>query len=176
MATPSAALARPATSEYAPYYEMYVSLVPEGDMVSTLDQQFAATFKILSGLDESKGNYRYAEGKWSIKELLGHVIDGERVFSYRAMRFARNDQTPLPGFEQDDYVRAADFDARSLADLIEEFTAVRRASIALFKSLREEDWTRRGTASNNPVSVRGLAYIVAGHEAHHIAVLQSKYL
>jgi len=111
-----------------------------------------------------------------VKELLGHVIDSERIFSYRALSFARNDKTPLPGYEQDDYVRDADFDSRNLADMAEEFATVRRATIQLFRPLNETEWLRHGKANENGVSVRALAYIIAGHELHHMGVLRSRYL
>ena len=176
MATAKAAITRPASGEYAPYYEKYIALVPEGDIVATLGQQLDATLELLEGIDEAQANKRYAADKWSIKEVVGHLIDSERVFVYRAMRFARNDQTPLPGFEQDDYVRHAKFDDRQLAYLAQEFEYVRRGTIQLLGSLSEEAWTRRGTANDNEVSVRALAYIMAGHEAHHVQVLKTKYL
>ena len=176
MATAKAAITRPVGGEYAPYYEKYIALVPEGDIVATLGQQLETTLELLEGIDESQANKRYAADKWSIKEVVGHLIDSERVFVYRAMRFARNDQTPLPGFEQDDYVRHAKFDDRQLAYLAQEFEYVRRGTIQLFKSLSDEAWARRGTANDNEVSVRALAYIMAGHEAHHVQVLKTKYL
>ena len=176
MATAKAAIARPASGEYAPYYEKYIALVPEGDIVETLVQQLYSTLRLLRSIEEAQANKRYAPGKWSIKEVVGHLIDSERVFVYRAMRFARNDKTPLPGFEQDDYVRSANFDDRQLADLAQEFEYVRQSTVQLFKSLSEEAWSRRGAANDNEVSVRALAYIMAGHEAHHIGVLKSLYL
>jgi uncharacterized damage-inducible protein DinB len=111
-----------------------------------------------------------------VKELLGHLIDSERIFSYRALRFARNDQTPLPGYEQNDYVRNADFDNRDLGEMAEEFATVRRATVQLFRPLNETEWMRRGKANENDVSVRALAYIIAGHELHHMEVLRTRYL
>ena len=176
MATPTAGNTRPASGEYAPAYERYVSLVPEGDIVTTLKQQLESTLALLRGIDEPQANKRYAPGKWSIKELVGHLIDSERIFAYRALRFARNDQTPLSGFEQDDYVRSASFDDRSLADLTNEFEHVRRANISLFASLDPEAYSRRGPANEVEISVRALAYIMAGHETHHMQVLNSRYL
>jgi uncharacterized damage-inducible protein DinB len=145
-------------------------------VVAALQDQPRDTLALLSTLSEEQGDYRYAPDKWSIKEMLGHLIDAERVFAYRALRFARNDGTPLASFEQDDYVRAGGFDDRRLADLIEEFVAVRRATVWLFRQLSAEAWMRRGVASGNPVSVRALAYIIAGHELHHRRVLREKYL
>ncbi len=167
---------RPDASEYASYYEKYVSLVPEGEIVATLSHQLDETLSTLRGLTEAQANSRYAPGKWSVKELIGHVIDGERIFGHRAFRFARNDQAPLPGFEQDDYVRAANFDNRQLSDLADEFEHVRRANLFVLRSLDNEAWLRRGTASEAEVSVRALAYIMAGHETHHLRILRERYL
>jgi len=170
------AISSPDPSEYAPYYGKYITLVGGNDVVAALEDQPRQTLALLSTLNEEQGDYRYAPDKWSIKEMLGHVIDAERVFSYRALRFARNDRTPLASFEQDDYVRSGDFGDRRLADLIEEFVCVRRATVWLFRTLSPEAWMRRGIASDNQVSVRAVAYIVAGHELHHRRVLQEKYL
>jgi hypothetical protein len=170
------AFARPAQNEYAEYYEKYTSKVPDGNIVEILENQIASTVNLLRGLSEEKALYRYAPDKWSIKEVLGHIIDAERIFAYRALRIARNDQTPLPGFEQDGYVPAGNFDARTLADLLDEFECVRRSTLYLFRNLSDEAWSRRGTASENEVSVRALAYITAGHELHHLSVVKEKYL
>lgn len=169
-------IAPPEASEYAAYYGKYIALVAGSDVLAALEEQPGETLALLSTLGDEQGNFRYAPGKWSIKEVLGHIIDAERVFAYRALRFARNDQTPLASFEQDDYVRAGSFDDCGLADLIEEFVCVRRASVMLFAKLTPEAWMRRGTASNNPVSVRAIAYIIAGHELHHRRILEEHYL
>ena len=169
-------MAPPDSSEYAPYYGRYISLVPGQDIVAALEDQPQETLALLSGLSEEQGDYRYAPGKWSIKEMLGPVNDTERVFAYRALRFARNDQTPLASFEQDDYVRSGNAGNCRLADLIEEFVCVRRATVWLFRQLSAEAWMRRGVASDNPVSVRAAAYIIAGHELHHRRILEQKYL
>lgn len=169
-------IAAPDPSEYAPYYGRYITLVGGNDVVAALEDQPRDTLGLLSALSEEQGDCRYAPDKWSIKETLGHVIDAERVFSYRALRFARNDRTPLASFEQDGYVREGGFGERRLADLIEEFVCVRRATVWLFRELSAEAWMRRGIASDNPVSVRAVAYIVAGHELHHRRVLREKYL
>jgi hypothetical protein len=176
MATPETGITRPTSGEYAPYYERYISLVPDGDIVTTLAQQLDSTLGLLRSIDESHANKRYAPDKWSIKELVGHVIDGERIFAYRALCFARNDKTPLAGFEQDDYVREARFDRRQLAELVDEFELVRKGNIILFRSFDQEEWLRHGAASETDVSVRALAYIMAGHEAHHIKILRTRYL
>jgi len=172
----TAATARPQASEYAAYYEKYISRVPDGDVVGTLRTQLEETLSLIRGIPESRGDFRYAEGKWSIKELIGHVIDSERVFTYRALRFGRGDTTPLSGFEQDDFVRGADFSKRSLRDLADEYEHVRRATISLFSSFEGSVWDRRGAANNNEVSVRGLAFITAGHERHHVEILKTRYL
>lgn len=174
MATKSAA--KPAPTEYAEYYGKYVSLGPETGIVDALEENGTKTVSVLRGLSEEQGNYAYAEGKWTIKQLLGHVNDGERIFAYRALRIARNDKTALSGFEQDDYVATADHNSLPLSALIDEFEAIRGASVQLFRNLPEAAWTREGTASDNPVSVRAIAYILAGHERHHMAILKEKYL
>lgn len=167
---------RPVQGEYAPYYEKYVSLVPAGLIVETLSRQGAETRALLDSIAAEHGDYRYEPSKWSIKELVGHINDTERIFAYRALRFARGDETPLSGFEQDDYVRGANFDARTLADLTAEFAAVRAATIALFGSFDAAAMQRRGQANNNEVSVRALAHIIAGHELHHVQILRTRYL
>ncbi|HEX8424046.1 MAG TPA: DinB family protein [Pyrinomonadaceae bacterium] len=169
-------IGKPEETEYLPYYSKYVSLVQEGDVLAALGKQSEETLALLRGIPESRAGFRYAQGKWSIKELVGHMIDSERIFAYRALRFARNDRTPVPGFEQDDYIREASFDDCLLAALAAEFESVRHASLFLFKHLSEEAWTRRGVANESEVSVRALAYIIAGHELHHREVLRSKYL
>jgi hypothetical protein len=166
---------RPETSEYASFYETYVSLVPAKDVVGTLEAHRLQMAQLLTAHSERDGNFRYAPGKWTVKEVLGHVNDAERIFTYRALRIARGDQKPLQGFEQDDYVRAASSGERTLADLAEEFAIIRSASIILFRSFGEEAWTRRGTASNYEVTVRALAYITAGHELHHRRILEERY-
>jgi len=166
---------RPAPGDYAPYAEQYVVLVAGDDIVEALATQLKQTVTLFSGRSERDGNFRYAPDKWSVKDVLGHVADAERVFAYRALRIARGDQTPLAGFEQDDYVRGARFSGRKLADVAEEYADVRQASLALFRSLDEEAWLRRGVASNNPVTVLALAYLIAGHELHHRKILDERY-
>ena len=169
-------MSRPDPSEYGAYYGRYINLVPEGPIVTVLRDQIAETLKLLRALPEARGNHRYAPGKWSIKEIVGHVTDGERVFSYRALRIGRGDETPLPGFEQDDYVKNGGFDSRPLGDLLDELETVRRATVQLLAPLDEAAMLRRGTASGFPVSVRALAYITAGHELHHRNILKERYL
>lgn len=174
--TTTAAAVKPESNEYASDYERYTSLVPEGDVVSILTKQLGESLEVLRGIDETKANYRYAPDKWSIKQLLGHMIDSERVFAYRALRFARNDAQELTGFDQDVFVKGADFDARTFADLVDEFDQVRRSTIYLFKPLSDEEWLRRGTANESEISVRALAFIMAGHETHHMGILKTRYL
>lgn len=168
-------VARPEPTEYAPYYEKYISLVPGDELTSLLESQCRRTVQLLAARGENDGNFRYAPEKWSIKEVLGHISDTERIFSYRALRIARGDTTPLASFEQDDYVRGGEFNARSLGDLLAEFAEVRGATSALFRSLNTQAWTRRGIANKTEVSVRALAYITAGHELHHVKVLEERY-
>jgi hypothetical protein len=168
-------IAKPNPDEYAPYYEKYVSLVAPDDILGALNRQWPETAALLAARKEAEGDFRYAPGKWSVKEALGHLVDTERVFSYRALRIARNDQTPMEGFEQDDYVKFGPFGKCSLAALIEEFTSVRKATLSLFRGLDEAAWMRRGVANKNEVSVRALAYITAGHELHHRRIFQEKY-
>ena len=171
---PSTAI-RPQADEHMPYHINYISLVPEGDIVQILQEQLVSTQQRLRELSEQQGDFRYASDKWSVKEVIGHISDSERVFAYRALCFARNDKTPLPSFEQDDYMANANFSSRTLKDIAQEFEIVRRSTIALFQSLSEDAWIRRGTASDTSISVRALAYIIAGHELHHLNVLVSKY-
>ena len=167
---------RPGEGESAPYYRTYIDDVPAGDIVRTLNGQIAETTALLAGISEAKADHRYAPGKWSIKEVVGHLADAERVFAYRALRFARGDATPLPGFDENAWVPAADFGARTLAELTAEFQAVRRATVALFGSLGDAAATRSGTANGQAVAVRALAWIVAGHERHHARILGERYL
>jgi DinB superfamily len=172
---PVSPVARPEPGEYAPYYDRYISLVAGSDILGTLDSQRRQSMLLLSGRDESDGDFRYAPDKWSTKEVLGHVCDTERIMSYRALRIARGDRTPIEGFEQDDYVRNAPFRQRPLAELIEDYIAVRRATLTLLRNLDDAAWARRGIANKNEVSVRALAYLIAGHELHHRRVLEEKY-
>ena len=172
---PELVIARPQADEYATYYDRYISLVQGDDILNALDQQRRDTMTLLCGRDEEDGDFRYAPEKWSAKEVLGHVCDTERIFAYRALRISRADATPLAGYEQDDYVRNGPFAQCSLSDLVEDFISVRRATLSLLRNLDEDAWQRRGTANQNAVSVRALAYIIAGHELHHRKILEEKY-
>jgi hypothetical protein len=166
---------RPEASEYADYYANYIAKVPGSDVLSILESQRLQMLQLFAGRSERDGSFRYAPGKWTVKEVLGHITDTERIFTYRALRFARADQTPLPGFEQDDYVRSGAFGERTLAGLSEEFGAVRSASIGLFRSFKEDVWVRRGMANEKEVTVRALAFITAGHQMHHRIILEERY-
>lgn len=168
-------ISRPEPGEYAPYYERYISLVPGTDILGALESQRRQTLLLLCDKDDSDGDFRYAPDKWSAKELLGHVCDAERIFAYRALRISRADRTPIEGFEQDDYVRNGPFANRPLAEVIEDYIAVRRSTITLLRNLDEAAWTRRGIANENEVSVRAIAYAIAGHELHHRRILEEIY-
>lgn len=172
----TATRARPDAVEYALFYAGYVSRVPAGDILELLRADGGELVTAVEAVPESRAGHRYAEGKWTVREVLGHMIDAERIFTYRALRIARGDRTPLPGFEENDYVRASGSDARTVVDLAEESRAVRDATVRLFASMPDEAWTRRGVASGCEVSVRALAFITAGHARHHLAILRERYL
>ncbi len=166
---------RPKPDEYPSHYQRYIDRVPDGDLLAHLERQTRETRALLSPLDPERARFRYAEGKWSITEVVGHIADAERIFAYRALCFARGDATPLPGFDENAYVPAARFDRRSLADVLDEATAVRAASVALLRSLDGPDLARRGVANEKTISVGALAYVIAGHELHHLQVLRERY-
>ena len=166
----------PERGEAADYYFTYIDKVPQGDIREILQAQLGDTLGFLESISEDQSLHRYADDKWTIREVLSHVNDTERVFAFRALWFARAFDSPLPSFDQDIAVRGAGADARSWSSHIEEFHAVRDATVGLFDNLPEEAWTRRGIASGNPFSVRALAFIAAGHVAHHVEILQSRYL
>jgi uncharacterized damage-inducible protein DinB len=166
---------RPAPDEHAPYYGRYIERVPPGDVVAQLRSQIAGTLALLRPLSEEKAGYRYAPGKWSIRQVIGHLTDTERVFCYRAMWFARSDGTALPGFDENAFVANARFDSRSLASLVDELAAQRGATVAFFASLDADEWTRRGVANDKEMSVRALAWTIAGHELHHRELLRTRY-
>jgi uncharacterized damage-inducible protein DinB len=169
-------IARPQTGEYSSFYAGYVGRVPEGgDLFALLRGQPDDLRALLGGLSDEQANARPAPGEWSVKEVMGHICDAERVFAYRALRIARGDTTPLPAFEQNEYVKATDFNARRLADLLEEFTLQRRANLLCFQPLTGEELARWGTSSGNPVTARALLHIMAGHVLHHIESLQVDY-
>jgi len=165
---------KPAADEHAPYYSTYINLVGPDALVA-LEQQAVTTERLLAATREEQGAHRYAAGKWTVKEVVGHVCDAERIFAYRALRFARADATALAGFDENHYVPAGRFNARTLADLTAEFAAIRGATLALFRNLDDSALLGRGTANGLPMSVRALAHICAGHEAHHVAILRERY-
>jgi hypothetical protein len=167
-------LTRPESTEYAEFYGKYIARVPDGSLLDFLSRQLGDYRELFSGVSDDAASARPLPDKWSAKEILGHVCDTERVISYRALRFARGDTRELLGFEQDDFVREAHSNARPLADLISELESVRRASIALLGSLPKEAATRSGVANKNPVTVRALAYVIAGHAEHHLESLRAR--
>src|SRR5262245_10187520 len=169
-------MTRPQASEYGAYYETYIRLVPEEDVLAALAQQNEVTLATLREVSEQASLQRYAPGKWSLRELVGHLTDAERIFSYRGLRFARNDRTELPGFDQDPYVAAAGFDRIPWPELLEQFRLGRQANILLFRGLAEEAWMRSGVASQKEMSVRAVAYTIVGHERHHLKVVRERYL
>ena len=172
---PDLLISKPDETEHAPYYSRYIDLVPDGDILGTLAGQIGVTLTELRKVTDAQSLFRYEPGKWSVREVVGHLTDSERIFAYRALRFARNDHTKLPGFEQDDYIPAANFDLRPWVDLLDEFYAVRRSNVMMFRGLTEEAWMRRGIASDHEMSVRAAAYVIAGHERHHLGIIRDRY-
>jgi hypothetical protein len=166
---------RPADAEYAEFYRKYVARVPDGDILKTLAEQIETTCALVEKAGEGKAGHRYAPGKWTVREVIGHLSDAERVFSYRAMRFARADETALAGFDETEYVPAGEFEKRSLASVLDELRAVRAATLALYDGFTADAWTRSGLANTNPVSVQALVWITAGHELHHRTLLDERY-
>jgi len=167
---------KPGADEFPTSQAGYIARVPEGDVIDTLARQISETVAFLRGIPESMGDRTYAPGKWSIREVIGHMSDAERVFAYRAFRFSRRDATPVAGFDENAYVRYAPFSRLGLSDLASEFEHLRRASIYMFNALDEEAMARRGIANGREFSVRALAFIAAGHESHHVEVLRTRYL
>lgn len=166
---------RPAETEHAPYYGRYIAKVGEGDIVRTLEAQSGSILARWNGFTEAQGAHRYAPDKWSVRQVVGHLTDAERIFVYRATRFARADATPVPGFDENTYVANAAFDNRSLSSLLREWRAVRDGTIAFFDGLNDAELMRRGTANGQEISVRALAWIVAGHTIHHDEILKERY-
>lgn len=167
---------RPADTDYASPYAGYVARVPEDDILSAIERQSSETQKLLASIDDSRAAFRYADAKWSVKDVVGHFVDTERIMGYRALAIARGETQSLPGFDENEYVRNAQFDAWRIGDLSEEYALVRRTNIVFFRNLAAEAWDRRGVASGHPVTVRALAYIIVGHERHHLNVLKERYL
>lgn len=170
-------IAKPFAGEYDPYTILYIDYLPnDGMILKHLEKNADALRRLMSSLIPEQMLYRYAAGKWTIKEILLHIIDAERVFVYRALRIARHDTTPLSGYDQDPYVAASRANDRSMDSLVEEYTHTRRSTLSFFSSLSDDAWMRCGTANNKSVTVRALAYIVAGHELHHLKIINEKYL
>ncbi len=168
--------ARPSSNEYAPYYDTYVRLLPEGDVLEILESQMKESLKLFRGLSDAQAEYSYAADKWSIKEVIGHIIDTERVFAYRGLCFARGDNTPLPGFEQDDYVLGAEFNTRSVESLAGEFEHLRHSNIYLFSTWSPAVQAREGVANGTAITARAIPFILAGHERYHLNFLHERYL
>ncbi len=168
-------IGRPEHSEAAPYYFRYIDLISDGDIVRVMADQLQGTLELCSTISEERSLHRYAADKWSIRQLLSHITDSERAFAFRAFWFARGFETPLPSFDQDSAASSAMADSISWAAHLEEFRRVRLSSISLFENMPPTGWTRGGVASDSYVSVRALAYIIAGHLAHHVAILRDRY-
>ncbi|WP_308637979.1 DinB family protein [Paenibacillus silvisoli] len=169
-------LNRPSADEYGAHFGTYIALAPDGDLQQHLLTARSQTAELFTSLTEEQAAYRYAEGKWSVKEVLGHIADTERVMSYRLLRIARGDQTPLPGFDENTFVAGASFDDRTVAELVEDYEAVRGATLSLLRGLSPGAFLRKGTASNTGITARALAYVIAGHELHHLNVVRERYL
>ncbi len=171
----STSISRPNPDEHIPYYGRYIALVPDGDFVSQLGSEIGNTIGLLRRAPADRADFAYAPGKWTVKEVVGHMTDVERVMGFRALWFARNDAQPLPGFDENAWVPSGGFAGRSLSDLTDEFQAVRSATLSLARGLDPSSLTRRGTANGAEISVRALLYIIAGHERHHVGLLKERY-
>ncbi len=169
-------ITRPLPDEYSAGLAPYIAEAPEGDVLALLKAQLGEVTALFTGMSEPQATYRYAPGKWSLKDLLQHLSDAERIFAYRCLRIGRGDVTPLPGWEEDDYALAARADERALADLLADFQATRAASLELFRSLSDAAWAHVGTSNGRPLSARALPYVCLGHAAHHLAVIRERYL
>jgi hypothetical protein len=167
---------RPKSNEYPPYYNRYVDLIDGIDILVILEKQKQEMSNLLNSFGEEAAAYRYAPDKWSVKEVIGHIIDVERIFAYRALRFARNDKTPLPEFDQEDYIKSANFDSRTLIDIADEFRSVRESTLSMLFSFEDEIFNYEGTASGFKFTVRAISYIIAGHEVHHRQVIRERYM
>lgn len=164
------------STEYATFYKPYIEVLGEGVLMNELEQSLSFFINFLKTIPSEKYEFRYAEGKWTIKDIVQHLIDAERIFAYRALRIARKDKTPLPGFEENEYVETALANKRVMNDLMDEFTTVRKATITLFKTFTEEQLLQMGTASEKPVSVRAIGFITLGHQKHHEKIIKERYL
>ena len=167
---------RPLPGEYSDGLAPYIAEAPAGDVLQQLRAQLDEVTALFSGLAEAQGAHRYAPGKWSLKDLLQHLSDAERIFAYRCLRIGRGDATPLPGWEEDDYAAAASADGRTLGDLLTDFRSARLSSLELFRSFKDEAWTQSGLSNNRKISARCIPYICLGHAAHHLAIIRERYL
>ncbi len=167
---------KPRSNEYPSYYNRYINLIDSDDILTVLESQKQEMSDLLNSFGEEAAAFRFAPDKWSVKEVIGHIIDVERIFVYRALRFARNDKTPLPEFDQEDYIKYANFDTRTLIDIADEFRTVRDSTLSMFLSFKDEIFSREGTASGFKFTVRAIPFIIAGHEVHHRHVIQEKYM
>jgi len=167
---------RPAEHDYAPSFHTYIRLVPSGNLIEILSRQLPETKALLAHIPEDQAGFRYAEGKWSIRQALGHMIDTERIFAYRVLRIGRNDPTPLAGFDQEVLARYAPYDEISLGEIVREFEAVRESTLFLLRGMPPEAWERSGTSDGNYITVRAVAFAIAGHELHHREILRTRYL
>jgi uncharacterized damage-inducible protein DinB len=172
----SSLIPRPSTGEFPPRLAHYIDKVPDGDLLETLEAQWEELGCLLEELDDEAADYRYAEGKWTVKELLGHLLDAERIFAYRILCIARGEQAPLPGWDENAYAANGGFGARPLEALLEEYDLLRGSTLALLRGLDEAGFERRGISNGNPVSARALAWVLAGHELHHMGILRERYL
>ena len=163
-------------NEYSIFNATYINALENVELIEELEISLHDFIKFVQNIPMDKFDYRYAEGKWTIKDIIQHIVDAERIFCYRALRISRNDKTPLPGFEENSYVENTDANKRSIQDLLSEFSAVRQSNLFLFKSFTNEQLTRMGTSSENPISVRAIGFIILGHQKHHQKVFQERYL
>ncbi|WP_062239710.1 DinB family protein [Fictibacillus sp. FJAT-27399] len=166
---------KPDTNEYNSYYEKYIKALPEQDIVNLLEEQAKETRQLVQNLTEQQGLFRYGPYKWSIKEVIGHMTDTEGIMGFRLLSIARGDKGMLPGFDENAYVEQTYFDRQPLSELLQQAQVVRQSTILLIKSIDEETWTRRGNANGSDVTVRAIAYIIAGHEKHHLGILKERY-
>jgi hypothetical protein len=166
---------KPESGEYKPYYDRYISLVEDDDILGLLERQIGEIRTALGPLSEEKSLYRYEPGKWTVRGVVDHLIDLERVFGYRALAISRGEMQPLPSFDENNYAAASGADSRPLPELLNELEGARRSNLAMMRRFGEEAWRRVGTASGGPVSPRALAFIIAGHQEHHVRILRERY-
>ncbi|MEH7072936.1 DinB family protein [Neobacillus drentensis] len=169
-------LQRPLDSEYPEYYKPYVNLVPDGNLISILKENLVKSIELFESLSEEDGHFRYADHKWCIQEVLGHMADTERIMSYRLLRVGRGDQTPLAGFNENDYVQGSQVNKLPIKSILEDFISARKATLTLIQNMPDQAWTNIGFANNTEVTARALGYIIAGHALHHYKIITDRYL